>query len=377
MRILHVIPTMDVGGAQRQLLYVLSGLPRDRFRSEVAILYEAGAWARELDRLGIVWGAVRAKHVKDARAVWRVSRLIKRRRFDVVFTWMFDANTMGRAAAFLAGQRRVIASVRNLETWKRPRHIAVDRLLARWTWCIVANSHASMRYAARQARIPASRFRVIHNGIDTARFARDRHPSRCRSARRTVRAEFHVPARAPLLIMVARLHPQKGLARLFAAMRDILHERPEARLLLVGDGPLRVSLRKQVEDFGMAERVLFAGGREDVPSLLWAADVFVLPSLREGMPNAVLEAMAAGLPVVATRVGGTPECVADGESGLLVPPDDSHALAHAVLRLLGSARMRARLGAAARERVCAHFGTERLVQRMTALLDEAGGQHGA
>jgi glycosyltransferase involved in cell wall biosynthesis len=184
-----------------------------------------------------------------------------------------------------------------------------------------------------------------------------------------MRRTFGVQAQGLLVGTVGRLHPQKGFASLLAAVARVRERLPAIRLLLVGGGALRRDLVARAEALGLAEVVIFAGSRGDVPEILAALDLFVLPSLWEGLPNAVLEAMAAGLPVVATAAGGTPEVVVDGETGLLVPPGDVTALAEAIERLLRDPGLRRKMGEAGRKRVEGHFTIEQTVAQTVALYE--------
>lgn len=227
----------------------------------------------------------------------------------------------------------------------------VIRFLWRGAAHVVANSQglaALARQSAGQTPI-----RMIPNGVDTARFTPAEH--------REEGGPVH-------LVFVGRVVHQKGLDVLLAALSKLPAE-AEYALTIVGDGPLRGALTEQAAALGVLPRMRFAGwaGREEMPELLRRADLFVFPSRDEGMPNAVLEAMAAGLPVVATRISGNEEVVVDGETGLLVPPDDPDALAGALAGLLTDAARRRRLGAAGRERVCREYSWRSVAERYAAL----------
>jgi glycosyltransferase involved in cell wall biosynthesis len=206
---------------------------------------------------------------------------------------------------------------------------------------------------------------TIYNGVDAENFST--------SGTRTtgqVLQPFGIPTDVPLVGSVGRFRPQKGYADLLVAMKQVKENAPTARLLLVGDAELQADLEAKAMSLGLDEVVTFAGVRTDVPEILTALDVFVLASLWEGMPNAILEAMAAGLPVVATAVGGTPEVVVDGVTGLLVPPRDPTALAQAITRLLDDPDLRQRMGRAGRERVLQHFSVEQMVKRTQTLYEQ-------
>jgi len=208
----------------------------------------------------------------------------------------------------------------------------------------------------------AARFAIIPNGVDLSRFA---SPTRC-----AFRSEFGVPEGAPLLGVVARLEPEKGHRVLIEAMPAILRAAPDTRLAVVGEGSEAESLAARADSLGVADRVLFTGRRDDVAALTADLTLAVLPSSREAQGISILEAMARRKPVVATAVGGIPEVVADGVSGLLVPPEDPSALAHALIRLARSPSLRQRLGDAGYEIVAERFSIDAQVHRIQELYDE-------
>jgi glycosyltransferase involved in cell wall biosynthesis len=206
---------------------------------------------------------------------------------------------------------------------------------------------------------------VVPNAVELQRFDAPPDPGR-----RAVRQQWGIPADAPVLGVLARLSPQKGITFLLAAMPAILAQHPDTFALVVGEGYLRPELEAQAQALGVAERVLLVGYRQNVVEYLRAFDLFVLPSLFEGMPLSILEAMGAGLPVIATAVDGTPEVVLDGETGLLVPPADPPALAEAVNRLLADRELAARLGQQGRARSDG-FSEEALLDRVGTVYQQA------
>jgi glycosyltransferase involved in cell wall biosynthesis len=205
---------------------------------------------------------------------------------------------------------------------------------------------------------------TIYNGVDVTRF-----PVASVQATAQARRAIGMPVGVPLVGSLGRLHPQKGFSDLLTAFAQVRQRVSSVRLFVAGDGELRDDLEAQARSLGIAAAVTFAGVRADVSEILAALDVFVLPSLWEGMPNAVLEAMAAGLPVVATAVGGTPEVVVDRVTGLLVPPQDPGALARAIERLLRDPGLRRTMGRAGRRRVERHFHIQETVRQVQDLYE--------
>lgn len=362
MKVLQVIPTLDRSGAEKQMVLLAAGLPRERFEVEVAALTRLGPLEAELRAAGVPITAIGKRWKADPLALARLVGLMRARRFDVVHTWIFAANTYGRIAARLARVPVVITAEMAVDLWKGRGQLAVDRRLARWTDRVVGNSHAVVEFY-RKAGIPDDRLAMIHSGI-----ADDEPPPDVDPAE--VRAGLGLPRDAPLVLFAGRLAPQKGVGDLVAALDLLQHVMPGLRTLIVGDGPLRSQLEETAHAFRLDEAVRFLGHRDDVPRLLAAADLLVLPSLYEGLPNVVLEAMRFAKPVVATAAPGTTEVVEHDRTGLLVPCGDHPALAQAIRTLLQDPERARRLGAAGRARVEAEFRAVEMIDQFAALYEE-------
>ena len=283
------------------------------------------------------------------------------KRFDVVQTWIFAANTYGRVAAHLARVPVVVTAEMAVDQWKGRGQLAIDRRLALWTDRVVGNSQAVADFY-RRAGVPDARLTVIPSGI-----ADEEPPDVDRAA---VRAELGWPADAPVALFAGRLAPQKGVEDLISALDLLQHVRPDLRTLIVGDGPLRNQLEDTARAFKLNGLVRFLGHRNDVPRLLAAADLLVLPSLYEGLPNVVLEAMRFRKPVVATAAPGTTEVVDHNRTGLLVPIHDYPALAQAIRTVIQDPVLARQLGEAGRARAEAEFRASTMVERFAALYEE-------
>ncbi|MDR3635813.1 MAG: glycosyltransferase [Isosphaeraceae bacterium] len=360
LNVLQLIPTLDRSGAEKQMVLLATGLPRDRFRVEAAALTRLGPLEAELRASGVPVTLIGKRAKLDPIALLRLTRWMRDKRFDVVQTWIFAANTYGRIAAHWAHVPVVVTAEMAVDLWKGRRDLAVDRRLAHWCDRVVGNSRAVADFY-RRVGVPEDRLTVIPSGIA------DEEPPHIDPAR--VRTEVGVPPDAPLALFAGRLAPQKGVDDLIAALDLLQHVRPDLHTLIVGDGPLREQLEATVRAFQLNDRVHFLGHRDDVPRLLAAADVLVLPSLYEGLPNVVLEAMRFRKPVVATAAPGTTEVVADGETGLLVPLRDRPALAQAIRRVVADPTLARQLGEAGRARVEAEFRAETMVARFAELYD--------
>ncbi|WP_435015367.1 glycosyltransferase [Tundrisphaera sp. TA3] len=363
LNVLQVIPTLDRSGAEKQMALLATGLPRDRFRVEVAALTRSGPLAADLASAGIPVTTIGKRLKLDPFALAKLARLVKKGRFDVVHTWIFAADVYGRVAARMAGVPVVITSEMAVDLWKSRRELAVDRWLAKHTDRVVGNSEAVVDFY-REAGIPPERLTMIASGIGD-----EEPPAIDRAA---VRASLGLPLDAPLILYAGRLAEQKGVGDLIAALDLLQHVRPDLRTLIVGDGPLRGKLVSMAHAFKLDvdHKVRFLGHREDVPTLLACADLLVLPSLYEGLPNVVLEAMRFRVPVVATAAPGTTELIVDGQTGLLVPVRNPPLLAQAMRRVIEEPGLGRRLAEAGRTRVETSFGASRMIGSFADLYEE-------
>lgn len=360
LKVLQLIPTLDRSGAEKQMMLLARGLPRERFAVEVAALTRLGPLEAELTEAGIPVTRIGKPLKVDPFALERLTRFLKVRAFDVVQTWVFAANAYGRVAAHRAKVPVVITAEMAVDLWKSRAHLALDRRLARWCDLVVGNSHAVVDFY-RHMGIPDSKLGMIYSGIP-----RQEPPEVDRAA---VRAEFGWPADATLLLFAGRLMPQKGVVDLINALDLLQHVRPNIKTVIAGGGPLMDSLQTTAHAYELDDKVKFLGHRDDVPRLLAAADMLVLPSLYEGLPNIVLEAMMFRKPVVATAAPGTTEVVANNETGLLVPLNNPSALARAIRTLNDDTAQAQRLGEAGRARAEAEFGIATMIDRFANLYE--------
>ncbi len=337
------------------------GLPRDRFEVEVAALTRLGPLEGELVDAGIHIHSIRKRLKFDPFAVARLARLMRTRRFDAVLTWIFAANVHGRLAARRARVPIVLTSEMAVDLWKGRAQLEIDRRLAGWTDRVIGNSRAVVDFY-RKHGIPDDRLACILSGIGD-----EEPPDVDRAA---VRAACGTPPDATVAIFIGRLAPQKAVEELLAAIDVLQHIRPNLHTWIVGDGPERERLEGIAHAFHLGAHVRFCGHRDDVPRLLAAADLLVLPSLYEGLPNVVLEAMRFRKPVVATAAPGTTEVVADHRTGLLVPPGNKTELARAILRIVDDPTLAHRLGAAGRDLAESAFHATVMIERFARLIED-------
>ncbi len=371
IKIAFVIPSLDLGGTEHQLVALVKGLDRSRFLPVVFCLTAIGPLVADLEKAGVETRCFGLRGLRVLRNPIRVIRCLlaffaelKKENPGIVHGLLFHAYVLGAFAARIARIPIVIASRRSLSQFKagKPHYPLMERLANRITDLIVANSDAVKQDVICQEKVEPSKVTVIYNGIDPSLYDIPADPG--------LRASLQIPEGARVIGVVANLIHYKGHRFFLQASQEVKRKHSDVKFLLIGDGPCRGELESLARELGLEKDVLFLGSRQDIPQLLALMDVAVLPSLEEGFPNAVLEAMAVSKPVVATRVGGTPEAVVHGKTGLLVPPRDPRALADAILELLGDPRLAQQMGKAGRGRVKKEFGLDRMIQEMEGLYEE-------
>ncbi|HYV86926.1 MAG TPA: glycosyltransferase [Patescibacteria group bacterium] len=366
-RVLHVISTLLPGGTELSMLRLIRSMDPNAWTFRVAWLMGEPALGREIEQAtGAAPLAIGLRGKADPRALLRLRRVVRDERIDLVHTHMDLADYYGAAAARLTRGTGLVCTKENADefrtrrTWKRPPFLLLEHLSYAAADAVIAVSHGLADFLARAEGLPRHKTVVIENGVDITAAAEA-------PPRRAARALLGLPGEAPLLGTVGRLAAQKGQRDLVRALPSIRAAVPGARLVIAGDGPLRGELEEEARRAGVAGEVHFLGHRNDVPVILSALDLFVLPSLWEGLPLALLEAMSMSLPVVATRAVGIEETVSDGVEGLLVPCGDPDALARAAARVLGDHHLALGFGTAGRRRVVARHSLAAVADRIDAL----------
>lgn len=327
-RITFIITSLYKGGAETQLVRVATALSRRGWGVEIVSLIPRNDFSELLRSSGVSvrsLGIARGRY--DPRALLRLIRLLKESKPPVVCTFMFHANVLGRVAAKLAGVPVIVSSIRNARFGRRWAEI-----LMRWTdWMAnvtTTNSALAGKSLSSRGIVAPGRLRVMPNAIDT------RWPKEGTRARSEARAELGAAEGESVWLSVGRLEPQKGHDDALKAVEALKGAGERISLFIVGEGSLEESLESLRNELGLEDEVKFLGYRNDVEDLMAAADGLLLSSRWEGLPNVVLEALVAGLPVVATDVGGVRELIEDGVSGLIVPPGDTRAMAEAIRRVI-------------------------------------------
>jgi len=361
-----LIPTLDRSGAEKQLVQLACGLPREEFRVEVIALTRGGPLEQELADHGIPLTLIGKKHRFDPAALRRLRRHLAHTRPDLLHTWLFAANSYGRLARRASPATRVIVSERCVDSWKSRWQLWLDRRLIPRTDWFLANSHSVAGFY-RSVGVPGQRIEVIANGIDARGLPpAGAHPENS-DRRRRIRDEFDLPPETVLVTCVGRLAAQKRIEDLVWAIELLGHQAPTAHLLIVGDGPGREDLQRFAQQVGCPQRVHFAGHRDDVPEIWAGSDVGWLASDFEGQSNSLMEAMAAGLPVVASNIPANAELVIDGQTGHLVEVGDAAEFAKRTARLIENPQQAQASGHAARQRILEHFSVEANIDAHTRL----------
>jgi len=340
-RIAFIITELDEGGAERALTQIVTRLDRSRWEPQVFSLAGQGPLTQHFESAGIPVCDCGARTASNPFHAWRVvSKLTAALlpwRPQIVQTFLFHANVLGRLAAWRAGVPHVLSGIRVADRRGRLR-LRLDRWTERFVERHVCVSHAVADFSTRESGLDPAKIVVIPNGVDLAAF---------QNAESVDLTEFGVPTGSQVVLSVGRLDPQKDPLKLLTAFELVTRQIPDAHLVLVGDGPLKAEIQRRISrasvsgsppadhpGTGLSHHVHLAGWQRNIPGLLKSADVFALASRFEGMPNAVLEAGAAGIPVVATSVEGVPEILENGRSGWVVEIDDAPALAQAIVEAL-------------------------------------------
>jgi sugar transferase (PEP-CTERM/EpsH1 system associated) len=371
----HVIHRLDFGGLENGLVNLINRMPADRYRHAVICMTDYTDFRARIARPDVHCYALHKRAGKDPGAYLRLYRLLRRLRPDIVHTRNLAALEGLLPAALAGGFKRVHGEhgwdVGDLNG-RNARHRLLRRCYRPLVHRYIPLSRHLQAYLQHQVGVATASLTQIYNGVDTERF----RPAE------GGRGKLPLPGFAPpgsfVIGTVGRMAEVKDPLNLVRGFLHLLGCVPDGRerlrLVMIGDGPLRARAQAMLAEAGAAELAWLPGARDDVPALLRAMDVFVLPSLAEGICNTVLEAMASGLPVVATRVGGNPELVVDGTTGLLVPAADRVAIAYGLRHYLQDPASRMEHGGAARERAVRHFALERMVQQYLEVYDAVLGR---
>lgn len=367
-RVFYLLDSLNVGGTETQAVELARRLDPAHYDVTLGCLLAQGPLLEKLKGTAVHVEEFHPKGgIDSAGGVYQLLRLtafLRRGRFDVVHTHDLWSNLMGVPAARMAGIPAIISSRRDLghlDWYESGRRVWLRRI-QNLSNVVLANANPIRNSLIADDGFAPEKVRVIHNGVDVERFT---------SVLENRAQMFPGAAEQKLIVLVGNMHTDiKGHPWLIAAAPQVVSEFPSARFVFAGDGAQRAEFERQVAELGLKQNFLFMGRRGDVAQILRNCDIAVLPSKAEGLPNAVLEYMCAGLPTVATAVGGNAEIVRDGITGLLVPAQDSRALAEALLRLLKDTELAKRLAKNGRQYVIDNFSFERLVREVDDMYTE-------
>jgi len=361
IKIIYVMPSLVIGGAEKLLLTTVKYLDRGRYEIIVCCIASEGIIADEIKKLGIKFYCLNeSPRFYNPKKIYSLYKLFRKEKPAIVHTHILGANIYGRIAAILARVPVIVSTEHNVYYKKKKVHIWLDGILAKSTDKIVAVSNRVKEFTSRQEGIGEDKFELIYNAIDSAEFL----PT---DSRKAIRRKLDLPEGDFVLGTVGAITVQKGHYYLIRAVSQIVKKYPNTILLIAGIDELKEKLQKIVHNLNLEKNVRFLGLRRDVPDILNCMDVFVLPSLWEGTPLALLEAMLTGLPVVASSVDGILEVVENGKNGILVPPGNVEALSDAIDGLIRNPQLRQNLAKAAREHILEKFDVKQYIRKLENL----------
>lgn len=354
INILHITEQLPLGGAENLLLTLARNIDRNRFNLMFCCLDEKGIISNMISEEGFKVICLKVPRFRDNyKKMFRLASLIMREKIDIVHTHLHRANYIGRLIAYLSGVNIICKSehgyggdYRQQNIINIPKYMKRNMILDHVTDAIIYVSEAQLRNSGN--RIPSKKKYVIYNGFDTERF-------KVQDDRSITRKSLGLSDEDIVIGVITNLNKYKGLIYLFQALKKLVLSYPSAKLLVIGEGPEELTLKNAIEDLGIESNVMFLACRKDVPELMRSLDIMVLPSLFESFGVVVIEAMYSGLPVVATNVGGIPEVVIDGETGILIPPIDSGAIAKALIYLIENPHIAKEMGKKGKEVVLSRF----------------------
>lgn len=341
---------------------IVRNIDLSRFNVDVFCIAEGGELVKDVEALGFRVHLIPAyDHRRVGRyrigPVLKLAKELRAGRYDIVHTHLFQADVVGRAAALLAGVPHIVKSLHNMGTWKEWHHLFVDRLLSSRTDRVICCSEHLRDSAIRQEGLPPSQVTTIYHGVDIGRL-------RVKVDRAPFLQSLGLDPARRVIGTIGRPIEEKGHSYLLDAIPSIVAQHPDVQFLIVGEGRLRGELVSRVAKEPYAPHVHFVGARKDIPELLSVMDVFVFPSIREGLGIALMEAMAAGVPIVASNIAPLSEVASHEETALLVAPRDPRALSHAVNRMLSDSRLCERLKKQAFEHVSSSFAERKMIAEL-------------
>ncbi|VAX38257.1 hypothetical protein MNBD_UNCLBAC01-2034 [hydrothermal vent metagenome] len=357
IRVIHLAENLNVGGAEYVMTMIARGLDKKKYYVEVWGIARGGSMVNILQAQGTVVKILGIFSYSNPFNILKLAKFFKDFQPDIIHSHTYFSNTISRLAAKLAGVPTMVVHVHSIYSQYTARHLWVERFLSRWTTKVISCSDAVRQFVLQKEKINPSLTTTIPNGVDVQKFSNIEDNS-------SLRHELNIKSDDIVLTTIASLTPQKGHRYFLEALTEIIKINQNVKYFLIGDGPLRKELEEYVEKLGLGKYVQFLGIRHDVPLLLKISNIFILPSLREGLPLVIIEAMASGLPVIATDVGGTSEVVKEGVTGLLVPAKDVQKLIDAVVTLFNNPVDVKVMGEQGRKRAVKYFSQDIMLKQI-------------
>jgi len=362
--IFHLTSSSDIGGTERMLIHFLSKTDKSRFEHTVCSLIGGGRLTRKIQELGFEAQTLDLHHPFQIGKVARLFQLMKSRRFNLIQTYGLRADTFGRALGRWAGIPVVVSSIRSPDPWRRWYHRLIDRATLPFADFFISNSEAGRQSRIANEKYPPQKIALIRNGIPAP-------PAVKPDQKVTLRHKYGVDMTAsPVIAMVSNLRVMKGHADVIQAIYKIKDRLPHILFLFAGRDDSNGAIEEMARKTGTAPHIRFLGYCPEPTEILAISDMFLLPSHWEGCPASLLEAMAIGLPCIATNAGGIPEIITNGHNGVLIPPADPSAIADAILSMAEKPHEARAMAAAAQKTFFQMFALERMVNEYENIYEE-------
>lgn len=359
LNVLHIFSTLPVGGAEMLMLNIVKNIDRGVFDITICCLGEKGVIGEQIEVLGVEVISLKCKKIGgfNLSLILRLRDFIKERGFDIVHTHMYHANLYGRIAAWVVDVPVIFSSVHNIYRKRKLHRMLINYLLSKITDRIFVATPAVFEDVRRYDRVSAEKIEVLPYGIDTDSFTK-------KYDRNIIRENLGLSPEDYVIGNVARLEEAKGQRYLIEAIRILQDRGIKTKCLIIGSGSLEKELKELTINNKLDDTVIFPGTRQDLPEIFSVMDVFVFPSLWEGLPLALLSAMAAGVPVIATHAGGIKDVLVDNRNGIVVPQSDPSAIAEAVKRLMSDEKLRKSLTEEAKKNIEEYYSAKVMVKKL-------------